>query len=193
MEEKGRLEPNKSTPQPTSSTPRASLGTVKPPKGIKKKYLNTGIRPIAQQSQEVIKSDSESEAYYLSSENSTQQETESCLDNIVTDSLHSALDHIPPQKTGTVPVFPTTSLSVPTSNKWSVAPAQSFSGNLSARSSNQINIQNSGFNSYNNSPVSSPTFKSTRRSRSATPSNKSRTRSPLLGISAFAAKKGSQI
>ena len=54
---------------------------MKPPKGIKKKYLNTGIRPIAQQSQEVIKSDSESEAYYLSSENSTQQETESCLDN----------------------------------------------------------------------------------------------------------------
>ena len=102
-------------------------------------------------------------------------------------------DHVPPPQSGesVTPHLIVTGPSTSTPVNTPPEKSSSLLDILSCKQAKPLNWQYSEPNSADSSPLSSP--KPTRRSRSATPSNKNRFRSPLLGLSSLRPKKGSQL
>ena len=157
------------------------------------RLLNTGVRQKSAQPQKESCSglgNRSSESYF---DVTAKQGTGSCGQNSVIGAVSLVPDHVPPLQSGES-VTPHLIVTEPlTSTPVNTPPEKSKSllDILSCKQAKPLNWQYSEPNSADSSPLSSP--KPTRRSRSATPSNKNRFRSPLLGLSSLRPKKGSQL
>ena len=158
------------------------------------RFLNTGVRQqrtVREEPPEVSKVRQGNGLSDKFNDVAIHQATESCIQISEFNTLQSDPSLPTPLQTGTS-VSPHIVVTAPvTSTPNNSPPYENLVEIVASKQKAPYYWQNSAPNSADNSPITSA--KPIRRSRSATPSNKSRSRSPLLGISALGVKKGSQI